>query len=132
MQGAESKHSNDKCKRNQRNAKTTNKSSYYVKKRGNDAHYGDNRQYSSRDDPPTSECNMPVLSDGEVEDKSSDDNKSNSNYHIEYTPKRKVSEKKGVGFQAKKTKALVEPDSGITKVPKKIRTSKSDGDLNLI
>jgi hypothetical protein len=25
----------------------------------------------------------------------------------------------------------VEPDSGITKVPKKIRTSKSDGDLTL-
>jgi hypothetical protein len=25
----------------------------------------------------------------------------------------------------------VEPDSGITKVPKKIRASKSDGDLNL-
>ena len=56
-----------------KNAKTTNKSSYYVKKRGNDAHFGDNRCYSSGDDPPTSECNTPVPSDGEVKNKPSSD-----------------------------------------------------------
>jgi hypothetical protein len=111
VHGKESKHSYDKCSRNPKNAKTTNKLSYYAKKCGNDAHYGDNRCYSSGDDPSTSECNTPVPSDGEVKNKSSSNEKSNSNYHIEYAPKkRKVSEKNGVGFQAKKPKAHVEPD----------------------
>jgi hypothetical protein len=55
-----------------------NKSSYYTKKHGNDAHYGDNCRYSSGDDPPTSKCDTPVLSDEEVEDKSSSNEKSNS------------------------------------------------------
>jgi len=134
LHGKDCKHTYEDCSRNPNNAKTTNKSSFYAKKRGNDAHYGDNRRYSSGDDPPTSEFNTPVPSDGEVEDKSSDDNKSNSNYHIEYTPKRRLVEKNDVGHKSptqKKRKTLVEPESGITKVPKKIRASKSDGDLNL-
>jgi hypothetical protein len=134
VHGIESKHSYDECSRNPKNAKTTNKSSYYVKKRGNDAHYSDNHCYSSGDDPPTSECNTPVPSNGEVENKSSSDEKSNSNYHIECTPKkRKVSEKNGVGHKSltqKKSKTLVEPDSGIKKIPKKNRISNTDGDLN--
>ena len=96
-------------------------------------HYGDNRRYSSGDDPPTSECDTPVPSDGEVDDKSSSDEKSNSNYHLDYTPKkRKVVEKNDVGHKSptqKKRKTLVEPDSGMKKIPNKHRTSKSDGDL---
>ena len=133
LHGPDCKHSYDECSRNPKNAKTTNKSSYYVKKRGNDTHYGDNRRYSSGDDPPTSECNTPVPSDGEVDDKSSSDEKSNSNYHLDYTPKkRKVVEKNDVGHKSptqKKRKTLVEPDSGMKKIPNKHRTSKSDGDL---
>ncbi len=31
----------------------------------------------------------------------------------------------------KKRKTLVEPESGMKKIPRKIRASKSDGDLNL-
>ncbi len=80
--------------------KTTNKSSYYAKKRGNDAHYGDNHRYSSGDGPPTSECNTHVPSDGEVENKSSSDEKSNSNYHLDCPQKRKVVEKNGVGHKS--------------------------------
>ena len=43
-------------------------------------------------------------------------------------------EKNGVGHKSlthKKSKTLVRPDSGIKKAPKKIRASKSDGDLNV-
>ncbi len=71
-------------------------------------------------------------SDGEVEDKSSNDEKSNSNYHIDYTPKRRLVKKNDVGHKSptqKKRKTLVEPDLGMKKIPNKHRTSKSDGDL---
>jgi len=109
-----------------------NKSSYYVNKRGHDAHYNDNCRRSSRDESP-SECDTPVPSDGEVNDKSSNDEKSNSKYHIDYTPKkRRLVEKNDVGHKSptqKKRKTLVEPDSGMKKTPKKNRNSKSDGDL---
>ena len=121
----------------QKNVKTMNKSSYYAKKRGNDANYGNNRRYSSGDNPPTSECDTLVPSDGEVENKSSYDEKSNSNYHIYYTPKkRRLVEKNDGGHKSptqKKRKTLVEPDSGIKKKrisPKKHRIiSKKDGNL---
>jgi hypothetical protein len=91
VHGAESKHSYDECRRNPKNASATIKSSYYVKKRGHDAHYNDNRRCSSGHESP-SECDTPVPSDGEVDDKSSDGNRSTSNYHLETfykTPKKR-------------------------------------------
>jgi hypothetical protein len=126
VHGAESKHSYDKGSRNPKNS---SKSNYYILKRGHDAHYANNCHYSSGNDPPTSECDTPVPSDGEVEDKSSNDEKSNSNYPIDYTPKkRRLVEKNSVGHKSptqKKSKTLVEPDSGMKKIPNKYCNSKS-------
>ena len=114
-------------------AYATNKSSYNVKKRGNKAHYADNRRCSSGDESPTSECNTPVPSDGEVDNNSTNDEKSYSNYHIDYTPKKRwLVEKNSLGHKSptqNKRKTLVEPDSGMKKIPNKYRASKSDGDL---
>ncbi len=76
VQGAESEHSNDECKRNKKNANVTNKSTT-LKKRRHDAHLYGNRRRSSGDEPP-SEYDTSVPSDGEVNDKSSNDKKSNS------------------------------------------------------
>ncbi len=132
MHGAESKHSYGECRHNPKNANTTNKSSYYVKKRGHDAHYNDNRRRSSGEESP-SKHDTPIPSDGEVDDKSSDDERSNSNYNIDDTPKmRRLVKKNNVGHKSptqKKRKTLVEPDSGMEKTPKKNRPSKSDGNL---
>ena len=47
--------------------------------------------------------------------------------------KRRLVKKNGVGHKSptqKKRKTLVEPDSGMKKIPNKHRTSKSDGDLH--
>jgi hypothetical protein len=82
-------------------------------------------------------------SDGEVNDKSSNDSQSASNYHIETSnktkKKRRLVEPTDVGHKSprsKKRKSLVEPDPGIKGKryekqisPKKLRPSKSDGDL---
>ena len=78
-----------------------NKSSYYVKKRGHDAHYIDNRRCSSGDESP-SEHDTPAPSDGEVDDdKSSNDKRSHSNYHIDDTPKKgRFFEKNDVGHKS--------------------------------
>jgi hypothetical protein len=104
-----------------------------VKKRGNDAHYNDERRRSSGDESP-SERDTPVPSGGEDDDnKSSSDEKSNSNYHIDGTPKkRRFVEKNDVGHKSptqKKRKTLVEPDSGMKKTPDQYRVSKKDGDF---
>jgi hypothetical protein len=116
-----------------RNANATNKSNYYVRIRGHDANYNDNRRRSSGDESP-SERDTPVPNDGEVDDdKSSNDEKSNSKYHIDYTPKkRRLVEKNDVGHKSptqKKRKTLVEPNSGIKKKrisPKKHHISKKE------
>jgi hypothetical protein len=134
----------DECRRNPKNACATNKSSYYVKKRGHDAHYNDNRCLSSGDKYP-SKCETPVPSGGEVDDKLSDGNgsASASNYHLETSyktqKKRRLVEPTDVGHKSpagKNRKSLVEPDSGMKEKcskkqisPKKLRSSKSDGDL---
>jgi hypothetical protein len=135
VHGPKSEHSYDECRHNPKNANKSNKASFYVKKREHDAHHIDTRRISKRDESP-SENDTPVPSDGEVDDdKSSSDERSHSNYHIHDTPKKgRFFEKIDVGHKSptqKKRKTLVEPESGITKVPKKIRASKSDGDLNL-
>ena len=97
VHGTESKHSYGECTRNPKNA---SKSSYYVKKRGHDAHYNDNQCCSSGDNSPN-ECDTPIPSDGEVDNKSSDGKRSASNYHIDYTPKkRRLVEKNGVGHKS--------------------------------
>jgi hypothetical protein len=111
VHGAKSEHSYDECRRNPKNTNATNKSSYYVKKRGHDAQYNDNRRRSSRDESPSG-CDTPVLSDGEVDDKSSNNKRSNSNNHIDYNPKkRRLVEKNDVGHKSpiqKKRKTLRE------------------------
>ena len=97
-------------------------------------HYIDSRRRSSGDESP-SEHDTPVPSNGEVDDdKSSNNKRSHSNYHIDDTPKigsfflRKTMRVTSPQLK-KKRKTLVEPDSGMKKTPKKNRNSKSDGDL---
>ena len=122
VHGPKSEHSYDECRHNPKNANKTNKSSFYVKKRGHDAHYVDSHHRSSGDESP-SEHDTPVPSDGEVDDdKSSNDKRSHSNYHIDDTPKKgRFFEKNDVGHKSptqKKRKTLLEPDSGMKKTPK--------------
>jgi hypothetical protein len=51
--------------------------------------------------PQVGECDNPVLSDGEVDNKLSNDKRSNSNYHIDYTrKKRRLVEKNNVGHKS--------------------------------
>jgi hypothetical protein len=118
VHGAESKHSYDECSCNPKNVSATNKSNYYVKKCEHDAHYNDNRRLSCGDESP-SECDTPVPSDGEVDNKSSDDSRSALNYHLETFyqthKKRRLVEAADVGHKSpasKNRKSLVEPDSG--------------------
>ncbi len=82
-------------------------------------------------------------SDEEVDAKSSNGNRSASNYHIKTScktkKKRRLVEPTDVGHKSlagKNRKLLVEPDSGIKEKrskkqnsPKKLRSLKSDGDL---
>jgi hypothetical protein len=87
------------------NANATNKSNYYIKKRGHDVHYNNNHHHSSGNESPN-ERNTPIPSNGEVDDnKLSNDEKLNSNYHIYYTPKkRRLVKKKGCGSQVPNSK----------------------------
>ena len=82
VHGAESKHSYDECRNNPKNSTKTNKSSDYVKKRGNDAHYYDACRLSDREDSPSGN-DTDVQSDGEIKDDNvSKSSRSASNYHI--------------------------------------------------
>jgi len=133
VHGPKSEHSYDECRHNPKNANKSNKASFYVKKRGHDAHHIDTRRISKRDESP-SENDTPVPSDGEVDDdKSSSDERSHSNYHIHDTPKKgRFFEKIDVGHKSptqKKRKTLVEPDSGMKKTPNANCSSNSDDDL---
>jgi hypothetical protein len=81
--------------------------------------YNNNRRCSSGVDSP-SECYTPVPSDGEVDDKSSDGERSASNYHVEtfykIPKKRRLIEATDVGHKSpvvKNRKSLVEHGLGM-------------------
>ena len=109
---------------------TKNKSNDYVKQRGNDAHYYDARRLSNGEESPSGN-DTDAQSDGESEDdKSSDGSRSAENYHVETSCKKRKVELTDVGHKSpsgKNKKTLVEPDSGLKKIPKKIRSSKFGG-----
>ena len=120
MHGAESKHTYDECRNNPKNM-GKNKSNDYVKQRGNDAHYYNSRRPSNGEESPSGN-NTDAQSGGEIEDKkSSDGSQSAKNYHVETSCKKRKVELTDVGHKSpsgKNRKTLVEPDSGLKKIPK--------------
>ena len=67
VHGAESKHSYDECRNNPKNASAKDKSTNYVKKRGDDAHYVDNQRLSSGEESP-SEYETPMANGSKSDD----------------------------------------------------------------
>jgi hypothetical protein len=118
LHGAESKHLYDECRCNLKNTSTRNKSSFYVKKQGHDTHFNNIHRLSSGDKSPD-KYESPMASDGEVDDKLSDDSRATLNYHLNIfsnsPKKRRLVEDTDVGHKSPEHKTLVEPDSGLSK-----------------